>query len=205
MSPEFDKDRISVAQDLSHGTVSSKNSHQYVTIKEMLVSPRCPAMFYVRARAVDFFPFYLKDSFVRKCIKCADRSLLSQLVCNRCNANDFKIVSILRLMVDDGEQRLRVSISGNVPVLHGINPTILRDDPEVAARLSDRLRPLIGNLEAVHDGYLREEHVELSGPIMSLVIDNWRGVDGSVMYGLRDFGRNEVTPSPTVIFADSLR
>ncbi|KAJ7172132.1 hypothetical protein C8R46DRAFT_1084903 [Mycena filopes] len=172
-------------------TPSPKPGRDCVTIKQVLASTECPAKFFVRARVVDFFPFELHKSFVRQCTKCNAALPDNRLACHQCDDAEkqyVRVVSILRLLLDDGEQKIKVSVSGNVPLLDGMNPTILVDDPAVRQKFSERMRPLLNNLEAVHDGMVANELVEpSSGPMMTLAIDNWRGKSGELIYGLRDF------------------
>lgn len=75
-----------------------------------------------------------------------------------------------------------------MPLLNGIQPTILLDDPEAARHFSKHMRPLLNNLEAVHEGFITNELVEPStGTMITLTIDNWMGKDENLVYGLRDF------------------
>jgi hypothetical protein len=68
-----------------------------------------------------------------------------------------------------------------------MKPAILADDPEAARQYSKRLRPLLNNLEAVHDAALKKEIIEPSGSEMTLIIDSWVGDDKRIIYGLRDY------------------
>lgn len=40
------------------------------TIHQVLTSPSCPSKFTVVARVVDFFPFFLEEASVLRCMKC---------------------------------------------------------------------------------------------------------------------------------------
>ncbi|KAJ7047182.1 hypothetical protein C8F04DRAFT_1062939 [Mycena alexandri] len=170
---------------------SLKSRRDCVTIKQVLASTKCPATFFVRARVVDFFPLRLREAFIRTCTKCHSPIPLNRLACHACNDVEKQyvaVVSVLRLLVDDGEDRLKVSVSGNVPVLNGIQPTILLDDPQAARDFSKHMRPLLNNLEAVHEGIVTNELVEPSTETsITLTIDNWMGKDENLVYGLRDF------------------
>ncbi|KAJ7271385.1 hypothetical protein B0H12DRAFT_1067228 [Mycena haematopus] len=157
------------------------------SIRQVLACTECPKTFIVRARVVDFFPLSLEDSFVEACGYC--RALIPQekSVCS-CG-RDFapKILSILRLMIDDGDGRLKISLSGNIPLLNAVKPCLLRHDAEAAKQFSAHMKPLLGNLQAVHDAISREESVEPSGSVMTLVIDSWKADDNTAVYGLCDF------------------
>ncbi|KAF8205784.1 hypothetical protein K438DRAFT_2014639 [Mycena galopus ATCC 62051] len=161
-----------------------------LSIKEVLASTKCPRTFFVRAKVVDFFPFKLNDSFKRTCANCNTFISDNRLACFKCDDVEkeyVKIVSILRFEINDGDQALQLSVSGNIPLLKGIEPTILHDDPEAARQFANRMRPLLHNLEAVHDGILSNEEIEPECPEMTLIIDNWEDADKKMMYGLRDY------------------
>ncbi|KAJ7685523.1 hypothetical protein DFH06DRAFT_970558, partial [Mycena polygramma] len=168
-----------------------RNHPNCVSIKEVLATTKCPRKFNVRARVVDFFPFKLNDAFVRTCTKCNALIPEKRLSCFGCDdvGNQYlKVVCVLRLAVmDAADQILQLSVSGHVPLLDGMEPAILRDNPEVARQFSKRMEPLLGNLEAVHEGILKEEVLEPSGLEMTLVIDSWEGPDKSIVYGLRSY------------------
>ncbi|KAJ6531307.1 hypothetical protein B0H19DRAFT_1191176 [Mycena capillaripes] len=161
-----------------------------VSIKEVLAATDCPRTFNVRARVVDFFPFKLEDAFVRTCTRCNSITPKNRLACYGCDDVEHKyvqIVSRLRFAVADAEDEIQLSVSGNIPLLNGIEPVILRDNPDAARQFSKHLKPLLNNLEAVHDSLLDKEPIEPSGSEMTLIIDSWEGADKKIFYGLRDY------------------
>ncbi|KAJ7137727.1 hypothetical protein C8R44DRAFT_766044 [Mycena epipterygia] len=169
-----------------------ENRHDYVSIKQLLLSTKCPGTFFVRARITDFFPFRLNDSFVRTCTHCKQVLSMERLSCFHCNDvehNYVEIVSFLRVLINDGDDELKLSICGNVPLLDGLEPVILRDDPEAARRFSERIKPLLNNLVEVHDGILEKRMVKPAGPVMTLIVDSWKGEEGEIVYGLTDYER----------------
>ncbi|KAF7337988.1 Telo-bind domain-containing protein [Mycena venus] len=167
-----------------------QNRRNCLSIKQVLESTECPRTFVVRARAVDFFPFKLNDSFERTCTKCNGLIPDKRLSCFGCNDVEckyVKIISVFRLaVVDDGGDILQLSVSGNIPLLDGLKCTILRDDPEAARQFASRMRPLLGNLDAVHDGISMKEDIQPSSPKMTFIIDSWEGAE-NIVYGLRDY------------------
>ncbi|KAF7363806.1 Telo-bind domain-containing protein [Mycena sanguinolenta] len=170
--------------------VSPPRDHRnFHSIKQVLETIECPRTFRVRARVVDFFPFKLNDSFKRTCTKCNKLISSHRLACFECSDLEkkyVKIISIFCLFIDDGEQQLQLSVSGNIPLLKGIEPTILLDDPEAARQFAQRMKPLLNNLEAVHDGMLTNETIEPEGSEMTLMLDSWQGADKKIKFGLRD-------------------
>jgi len=76
-----------------------------------------------------------------------------------------------------------------VPLLDGFEPAILHDDPEAARRFSERMQPLLDNLVEVHDGILEKRTVKPSDPMMTLVVDSWKGEEGEVVFGLTNYER----------------
>ncbi|KAK7038066.1 Telo-bind domain-containing protein [Favolaschia claudopus] len=139
-------------------------------------------------RILDFYPFQLKDSFERMCTRCNELIPQKRLACFRCNdvkKEYVKVVCVLRLEFDLGGQIIYLSVSGNVPLLEGFEPTILRDNPEATRRFADIMQPLLHNLEAVHDGILNKQVIEPSSPEMTLIVDTWKGTDQKIVYGLR--------------------
>lgn len=75
-----------------------------------------------------------------------------------------------------------------MPLLEGLEPTILLDDPEAARRFSERMKPLIGNLVDVHNGILEEKDlIEPSGQVLTLTVDSWKKEDGEIVYGLQSY------------------
>jgi hypothetical protein len=68
-----------------------------------------------------------------------------------------------------------------------MKPTILHDDPEAARQFASLTKPLLNNLEAVHDGKLTGQNVELEGSELTLVIDCWEGANKKIVYGLRHY------------------
>ncbi|KAJ7096456.1 hypothetical protein C8R43DRAFT_1081769 [Mycena crocata] len=167
----------------------AKKHHNYYSIKQALSSSRCPGKFYVRARVVDFFPFRLEEAFRRSCTHCGELIPDKRLACSKCNDLEHKhvkIVCIMRIMIDDGENTLQLSVS-TISLLDGFGDVILRDDPDAARRFSERMEPLINNLVKVHDGHLRGDEVELLAPTITLEIDSWKGENDSVIYGLRGY------------------
>ncbi|KAJ7256501.1 hypothetical protein B0H12DRAFT_511554 [Mycena haematopus] len=167
-----------------------RNHRNCLSIKQVLEIPECPRTFLVRARVIDFFPFKLSDSFKRTCTKCNTMISSHRLACFGCNDLEkkyVKIVSILHVLIDDGDQNLRLSVSGNIPLLDDIEPTILLDDPEAARNFACRLKPLLNNLEEVHDGMLKKEIIKPECSEMTLIIDSWSGADKKIMYGLRGY------------------
>ncbi|KAJ7133913.1 hypothetical protein C8R43DRAFT_1239412, partial [Mycena crocata] len=162
-----------------------------VSIRQVLASAECPGIFSIRAQVVDFFPLRLQDSFVRICGRCHALIPKNFSACSTCpDIPSIKTTSILRFAVDDGEAKLKLSLSGNVKImamdyLHNI-------DLDGGCRLSEYLKPLLGNLEAVHEGIFREEPIDTCGSDMELIIDSWKGPDNTMVYGLYDFVLQEV-------------
>ncbi|KAJ7735432.1 hypothetical protein B0H14DRAFT_2994827 [Mycena olivaceomarginata] len=159
---------------------SAVQKRNYRSIKQVLESTECPQMFLVRARVVEFFPFQLKDSFKRTCTKCNTLISDKRLACPRCDDVEkkyVKIVSIFRVEINDGEETLQISVPDNIPLLKGMKPTILHDDPEAARQFASLTKPLLNNLEAVHDGKLTGQNVELEGSELTL----------KIVYGLRHY------------------
>jgi hypothetical protein len=113
---------------------------------------------------------------------------------------------MLRILIEDEEgEELKLSVSGDVcspscllyiqlitaapqvPLLDGLDPVVLLDDPEAAEKFRQRMGPVIANLAEVHDGILRNEQVEPSGSELTLTVDSWRAQGGSIVYGLRQY------------------
>ncbi|KAJ6537084.1 hypothetical protein B0H19DRAFT_1182481 [Mycena capillaripes] len=167
-----------------------QNHRNCFSLKVVLATTDCPRTFNVRARVVDFFPFKLEDAFVRTCTRCNSITPKNRLACYGCDDVEHKyvqIVSRLRLAVADAEDEIQLSVSGNIPLLHGIESVILHENPDAARQFSKRLKPLLNNLEAVHDSFLEKESIEPSAPEMTLIIDSWEGADKKIIYGLRDY------------------
>ncbi|KAJ6618805.1 hypothetical protein B0H10DRAFT_2028043 [Mycena sp. CBHHK59/15] len=168
-----------------------RNRRDCSSIKQVLASTDSPRKFYVRAQVLDFYPFRLDDSFIRSCTNCTRPINDKRLACVECN--DFehayvKIICVSRILVkDEVGDELKLSISGDVPLLDGLERVVMRDDPDAARRFHERLKPLIGNIVDVHEGMLRKEVIEPSGPMLTLTVDNWKTEDGSVVYGLQDY------------------
>ncbi|KAJ7461475.1 hypothetical protein FB451DRAFT_1562758 [Mycena latifolia] len=166
----------------------ASNRHTCVSIKEGL-SMECPT-FCVRARVIDFFPFRLEDSFVQKCTNCNKIIPETRLACFQCNDvdhNHVQIVCVLRVLISDGNDELKLSISGNVPLLADLKPVVLRNDPDASRAFSERLKPLLNNLIEAHEAILMKQVKEPNGPVGTFIIDRWKDKDGKVVYGLRNY------------------
>ncbi|KAJ7673059.1 hypothetical protein DFH06DRAFT_1467469 [Mycena polygramma] len=161
-----------------------------VPIKQVLATTEWPRTFTVRARVVDFFPFRIEDSFVRMCTKCNEIIPNTDLPCLGCNDADMqrvKIVCILRLaVVDEEDETLHLSVSGDISLLDCMPRGALLDDPGPVRQFSQRMRQLLGNLETIHDGILKDEVIQPTGPETTLTIDSWKGSD-RIFYGLREY------------------
>ncbi|KAF7311428.1 Telo-bind domain-containing protein [Mycena kentingensis (nom. inval.)] len=159
------------------------------TIQQVEAHPdsvECP--FFLQARVVDYFPFRLGDTFRRFCRKCEHELKDAQDNCHQCR-KPSKIISTLRLAVQDREgRRLRLSVTGtNTPFLANQPHVILRHDPEAMEQFSKYLKPLLGNLEEVHENLLNNVETDPSGEELSLMVDRWKDADGNWVYGLCDY------------------
>ena len=68
-----------------------KAAGQYVTLDEVKVAEACPAVFHVRAKAIDFFPDDLRNCTVMRCTNCNHKyacSLCGMVKCS-CSADRF--------------------------------------------------------------------------------------------------------------------
>ncbi|KAJ7709492.1 hypothetical protein B0H17DRAFT_1324419 [Mycena rosella] len=169
--------------------IDGSTSNKFMSIKDAL-STEYPGTFCVRGRVIDFFPFRLDDSFVRTCTKCSLQIPPHRAACFGCNDIELEhvqIVSILRLLISDGSDKLKISVSSNIPLLAGLPAVILGEDPDAARIFSERLKPLLGNLVDVHDAMLMKQVKEPNGPMMTFTIDSWKAEDGDVVYGLLDY------------------
>ncbi|KAJ7217192.1 hypothetical protein GGX14DRAFT_602537, partial [Mycena pura] len=159
----------------------------YVSIQQMCSSTKSSGSFFVRARVVDFYPFRLEDSFVRTCTKCNRIIPDKRLACYQCDDIEHKfvkIVCIFRITIRDENDELQLSVSGNVPLLNGQEHINLRDDPDAARRFAERIKPLIGNLQDVHESILMNAVLDPSGSEMTFVVDRWKGKNEEWIYGL---------------------
>ncbi|KAJ7481233.1 hypothetical protein B0H11DRAFT_2024748 [Mycena galericulata] len=143
-----------------------ENHHPFVSIKQVLSSTECPGSLF-------------EDSFVRACTKCHQLISDKRLSCLACDDIERKRVKIICI--------LSLSVAGDIPLLKGLEPAILRDDPDAARQFSQRMQPLLSNLVEVHNGLLKKELIEPSGQVMTLIVDSWKGEDDNIEYGLRDF------------------
>ncbi|KAJ7074174.1 hypothetical protein C8F01DRAFT_1099495 [Mycena amicta] len=161
------------------------------TINELhTATPSDLGPFFIRVRVVDFYPFHLSDSFKRVCTECRIQLPESQRKCEACEHNGkyTKIISILRILVKDEDgTELKLSISGHTtPFLKDQPAIILREDSAAAEAFSQRMQPLLGNLEVVHAQALAGQSLEPSGQPMTLMVDRWRNANGEWVYGLFD-------------------
>ncbi|KAJ7085732.1 hypothetical protein B0H15DRAFT_846156 [Mycena belliarum] len=169
----------------SSDTPLVNNGHVGISIKEAISSES--SKFTIRAKVIDFFPFRLVDAFVRTCSEC--KTILSEKrKCSGCNDVDgqhIRIDCVLRVLISDGNDELKVSVSGKAPLLAGLTPVILHDDPQTLSLLSERLKPLLNNLVEVHDAILEEQVIEPTGHMGTFVVERWENQEQTV-YGLVD-------------------
>ncbi|CAK5277580.1 unnamed protein product [Mycena citricolor] len=168
--------------------VPKKPRRNCQSIRQMLESEGSENCF-VYAKVVDFYPFRLEDAFIRVCETCDARISDKRVSCHNCEDSVVQAVCVLRLMIDDGERQLKVSVSGKVPVLDGLGAVFLRDDPEASRQFESRMKPLVGNIPQVHDRIVAvgRADIELSSPWLMMEIDHWERSDGRLVYGLRDY------------------
>ncbi|KAJ7723962.1 hypothetical protein DFH07DRAFT_759311, partial [Mycena maculata] len=178
------------AEVVADSVAPSGISEKFSSIKQVLAATECPATFFVRARVVDFYPFQLDDSFTRVCNKCdqliGDKRI-SCVACDDIERKHTKIVCQARVLIDDGSDGLKLSISGDIPLLKGLEHAILRDNPEAARQFSERLSPLLNNLVDAHAGILENRFIDPLGRFMTLVVDSWKRKNGTMVYGLREY------------------
>ncbi|KAJ7632950.1 hypothetical protein FB45DRAFT_519056 [Roridomyces roridus] len=182
--------QVTVAEEPSKATLQlaacappSNDGRTFSSISQVR-SNDCPSKFVVCARVIDFFPPHLSQLFIpvcRKCGHCISDNNSSCIRCNDVEDNDVRFVSIFRILIDDGKDKLEVSISGDVPLLEGFGAAKL--DEEGTRRFSERMKPLIGPLLDAN-GLSRnlEESTEPSSP-MTFMVDSWKGSSG-MAYGL---------------------
>ncbi|KAJ7177520.1 hypothetical protein C8R43DRAFT_1118508 [Mycena crocata] len=198
------KAKGSALQEWKVGLVGRKNamkqngSHPLeatVSIREMLRCTGCPGGFLVRAKVADFFPFDIRDAFVALCGQCKESLPIPQIKASPCDVAGHErevAESVLRISISDGEEEVKLSVSGKIPALRGFVPRVLQGDTEGEKEFIALMQPLLNNLVQVHEAMIKGEVVEFSPPLITLEVDSWRGPQNTVVYGLVSFRRSEV-------------
>ncbi|KAF7295511.1 Telo-bind domain-containing protein [Mycena indigotica] len=141
--------------------------------------------FIIHARVIDFHPLKLAHAFKRVCRRClAD---VEEEECHLCHDSKYvKVICRLCVLVEDESgAQLQLSISGrDTPILSGFEAVLLHENREAADRFSQRMRPLLGNLEEVHTELENGRRLEPSGMAMNLMVDRWQNREKEWVYGL---------------------
>ncbi|OAX33517.1 hypothetical protein K503DRAFT_700285 [Rhizopogon vinicolor AM-OR11-026] len=158
---------------------------QNLTLKQIMASTTCPNKFTFIAQVTDFYPLLLDNAMFlfctklqpgRKCcIECDD------MLDTHCR---WRYGLFFRLEDDEGSHII-VHVSEKCQLLAGLPPTDLQMDSHAFDKFVARLKPVIGNLEEVHDGYLKKEDLRVVTPKMQFTIESWNTPDQRC-YGLRE-------------------
>ncbi|CCL99996.1 uncharacterized protein FIBRA_02021 [Fibroporia radiculosa] len=166
------------------------NAGSLTSIKEVKTSEKCPNKFRIRARIVDFFPDHLVDFAARRCTKCGEDISSHYRICSRCddamdpegNTNVRTLYQFWFRVEDEVGDELQVAVCDEeCTLLKDLEAAGLREDEEALEEFTQRLRPLVGNLLAVHDGIPQRAAGEvlppLDAPFLTMTIGSWPLVD----------------------------
>ncbi|OJT02538.1 hypothetical protein TRAPUB_6955 [Trametes pubescens] len=158
---------------------------QFTTLEDVRASEACPAVFRVRARAVDFFPDDLRDCTILRCTSCDETLPKTRRRCTKCDdamEDDTAVAAFFQLwlrVADEEGTTLDVSIADErCSILEDLSPDDVHEDDGAFAMLVARLRPLLGGLLDVHEDEARRRPLAQDAdsepaPLMDLSIGSW--------------------------------
>lgn len=161
------------------------------TIHQVLTSPSCPSKFTVVARVVDFFPFFLEEASVLRCMKCKSPPPLAHKACPKCDdmiETHCKWCYCLYLRLgDDTGNDIDVSLCGEeCSPFQGVEPDDFHYNRGAFNNFLAKLSPVIGNLRDVHEAWSENRDKEILTPLGRFTIESWK-VGCERGYGLLSF------------------
>ncbi|KAL1944803.1 hypothetical protein VTO73DRAFT_3233 [Trametes versicolor] len=172
---------------------------QFATLEDVKSSKACPAVFRVRARAVDFFPDDLRDCTVLRCASCDETLPKTRRRCTKCDDamdDDTAVAAFFQLwlrLTDAEGTTLDVSIADErCSVLEDLSPDDVHEDDGAFAMLVARVRPLLGGLLDVREDEARRRPLDEDAdaeptPLMDLTIGSWLPEGGPETLGARAY------------------
>ncbi|KAI0636607.1 hypothetical protein C8Q77DRAFT_1276525 [Trametes polyzona] len=170
---------------VSRKSKSTRKGKQFQTLQQVKESEQCPAVFRVRARAVDFYPDDLRDCTILRCTSCDETLPKNRRRCTKCDdamEDETAVAAFFQLWIriaDEDGTTLDVSIADErCSVLQDLSPEEVYEDDDAFAMLVARLRLVLGGLLDVRDDEARrrplaqDEDAE-PAPLMELTIGSW--------------------------------
>ncbi|KAG2350098.1 hypothetical protein BDR05DRAFT_955959 [Suillus weaverae] len=164
-----------------------------LTLKQVIASTVCPDTFTVVARVSDFYPFDLNQATYLRCTKCNTNLRRSWKRCVNCDdmldTHCKWFYTLLFILEDDEGDNITISACNKeCKLLSGLPPVDLEVDKDAFGRFVARVRPVIGNLEQVHDACAKQKALPVVSPKMRFTVESWMAKD------VRWYGLLECTP-----------
>ncbi|EGO21118.1 hypothetical protein SERLADRAFT_475862 [Serpula lacrymans var. lacrymans S7.9] len=179
----------------SAAVVASEPAQQSNTIliKDVLASDTCPNTFRIVGRVTDYFPFDLYDFVFLWCTNCETEVPSNCRQCLKCDdlaTSNVKCLYRFFLNIkDDSGANVQVAVCNEeCPLLKGLPPVDLRDNKDALKMFTERLRPVIGNLDDAHKSWLDKTNIiDVVTPKLEFTIDSFEIEDGNARsYSLID-------------------
>ncbi|KAI0822761.1 hypothetical protein BC628DRAFT_1387561 [Trametes gibbosa] len=158
---------------------------RFTTIQDVKASISCPAVYRIRARAVDFCPDDLRECTVLRCTSCDETLPRTRRRCIKCDDamdDETSVEALFQLWIRVADQdgaTLDVSVADErCSVLQGLSPGDIYEDDDAFAMLVARMTPLLGDLLEVSNGEARRRPLaqgrdEGNAPLMELTVGSW--------------------------------
>ncbi|KAG1743381.1 hypothetical protein EDB19DRAFT_1964058 [Suillus lakei] len=193
---EMKRDGVSI-EPVVNSTAKSRlptpETSEGLTLQQVIASTVCPNTFTFVAWVADLYPLYLNEATYLRCTKCETNLRRPWKCCVNCDdmldMHCKWFYKLLFMLEDDEGNSITVSACNEeCKLLSGLPPADLEVDKDAFDGFVARLQPVIGNIQEVHDGYVKQKDLPAVSPKMRFTVESWIANDN------RGYGLLECAP-----------